>query len=512
MALTEKYIEKVRVGGTTADFDHIIAAKYISATTTNSPDAGYKTWKDITDLITASTDLVPLDTLPEANETNYNKYKNDIILIPAATSATGNERDEYIILKTGTASPYTYKWEKIGTTAADLATKADKGTYTSSTPSTNATSSAGAQTASGTATVTYNKSSNQTQSTGSTATSNTSEYAGTSVSVTGLGFSGTKATLSLTTDYQPAGTISNPDINLTKTGKTVVTGGTTTSVVTGVEASGTTTAVTAVGANGTASVVTTAIKGAALSTGTTATTGYVKYLEAATHSAASLGTASTTTVVTSVGADGTDTAIKTLGGASFLNGATVNSGVLSWTTATAYNTVSATFTALKGVKATGTATVVTGYPNFNGGGFTPTTMYATITTTAAGSTDKTTVLTGVKATGSTTVLTGVQASGTTDAYTSLSTTTVNHVTGAALAATPTFTGTTATLSVSTEYTPAGSVTGGSVAIPKHSHTYVTLPAHTHGITLTATTITGTAAVAVASHTHDLGNHTHNTAI
>lgn len=76
--------------------------------------------------------------------------------------------------------------------------------------------------------------------------------------------------------------------------------------------------------------------------------------------------------------------------------------------------------------------------------------------------------------------------------------------------TPVFTGTTATLSLSGDYQPAGSI-GGSQSVANHSHSIGTASA----------TVTGTAAVAVsnhthevtiASHTHTLGNHTHSVTI
>jgi len=531
MALTDKYIEKVHVGSD----DHVIVSKYISAATTNSPDSGYKTWKDITDLVETSFDIsvvwtatqyaattapsaADLAKVPSGVTVHYKSGESSATGTLTASASTKNtlylvyEKNsfyEYATTYNGSA----YGWEKIGSTDIDLSNYALKGTYTSSTPSTNVTGSGGDQTASGTATVTYKKSATATGSAGGgTANSNTGNASGGTVDFTKATFTGTTATFSLSADYQPAGTISKPGVTLTSSSKTVVTGGTTTSVVTGVEASGTTDVVTGVGANGTASVVTTAIKGAALSTGTTATTGYVKYVESASHTNASLGTASTTVAVTGVSGGTASLTTKNYGFSSstsnIMSAPTVASGVLSWTlvNASTQDVLSST-----GASASSTATVITGYPNFSGGGFSTTTKYATITTTAAGSTDKTTVLTGVKATGTATVVTGVQASGTTDAYTSFTTATVNHVTGAALAATPTFTGTTATITVEGSYQPAGSISG-SQTLANHSHTYTAPAAHTHSITLTDTEITGTAAVAVAAHTHSLSNHTHSVTI
>lgn len=63
-------------------------------------------------------DVVKLAELPEANETSYNTYKNNIVLIEAQAPA-GN-CVEYVILRSGTEGSYTYAWEQIGTTDVDL--------------------------------------------------------------------------------------------------------------------------------------------------------------------------------------------------------------------------------------------------------------------------------------------------------------------------------------------------------------------------------------------------------
>lgn len=74
-----------------------------------------------------------------------------------------------------------------------------------------------------------------------------------------------------------------------------------------------------------------------------------------------------------------------------------------------------------------------------------------------------------------------------------------------------------TVSIAVTYRPEGSITG-SATIASHSHSYTKPTAHTHSIGSTTTTVTGSVEVAisdhthsvtVASHTHDLGNHTHN---
>lgn len=496
-------IKQIQIPGITAPYE--INAKYIQDGSGNA-----KAWSDITSLISAQTDLVPLDTLPTANTATYNTYKNDIILIPAETSETGNERDEYMIFKGGTSSTPTYHWEKIGTTAADLATKADKGTYTTSQAGSGNTGQGGAQTANGTATVTYKKSA---EATGSAGGHNHTVTAPKSAFVTGV-----KAT------------------------------GGTADVLTGVTS------------DGTASVVKTAIKSASIAASTTATAGPT-YVQSVTHTAASLGTADTGTVtisggsysgttkymkvtataagdtekgtvgftkaalgtastvnaVTGVAADGSDTAIKTLGTGTFVTGASVSAaGVLSFPTASAYNSVSASFTALKGVKASGTTPVVTGYPNFSGGALTGTTKFVTTALKSVSLTASTTSTDGPAYTesisGSAPSLGGTKTFVT--GYSSFSGGSITPVTRylalttvAADDKATVLTGVkgngTATVILSTGLDTANAVTSVSLA---------DAAGHTHSITLTDTAITGTAAVAVSNHTHSIGNHTHSVTI
>jgi len=64
-------------------------------------------------------DVVVLETLPEASESAYKTYHNNIVLIADAKSTTG-AYVEYVILRQGTEGAYTYKWERIGTTQIDL--------------------------------------------------------------------------------------------------------------------------------------------------------------------------------------------------------------------------------------------------------------------------------------------------------------------------------------------------------------------------------------------------------
>lgn len=451
-------IKQIKVPGITNPYD--ISAKYIQDGSGNN-----KSWSDITSLIDQGFDIKVLQSLPEANATSYSTYKKSIVLIPDSEDKETGAYIENVIIRSGTSGSYTYAWEPIGTTKVDLSGKVDKGVYTTS-EATGNTGQGGEQQATVSGSITYTKAATITGSAG-----------GATVEGSNFSFEGTKASFTLTQDYQPAGTVSKPNVNL----------GSATEItyVNGVKSTGgTATVLTGVTGNGTAEVVTAAIKG--LSSATTTSTGAIKYVESFTHSGASLGTASTVAVLTGVTGDGSDTAIKTLGTGSFFNGATVTNGILSFNSGNAYNSVSASFTALKGVKANGTTNVVTGYPNFSGGAATPTTKY--LSGTALAATDKTTVLTGVKGNGTATV---ILSSG-------LSTATFNNYTSAALANAPVFTGTTATLSVSGEYTPAGTIGGSQV-----------IPGHTHSVGSSSVTATYSLKAAVSNHTHSLGNHTHS---
>lgn len=65
-------------------------------------------------------DVVVLETLPEASESTYNTYKNNIVLIPDTQSKETGAYIENIIIRTGTQGSYAYAWEPIGTTQIDL--------------------------------------------------------------------------------------------------------------------------------------------------------------------------------------------------------------------------------------------------------------------------------------------------------------------------------------------------------------------------------------------------------
>lgn len=114
-------IKTVKLG--TSD-QYEINAKYIQ-----DGEGVAKQWSDIVDLANAARlDIIVVDTLPTASaDTMHNLY-----LVPESGSATGTYV-EYVTVRSGSAGSYTYSWERIGTTDADLSNKVDKGTYTSET-------------------------------------------------------------------------------------------------------------------------------------------------------------------------------------------------------------------------------------------------------------------------------------------------------------------------------------------------------------------------------------------
>ncbi|MBO7691893.1 MAG: hypothetical protein J6T10_04570 [Methanobrevibacter sp.] len=489
MALPNNTIEKIKVN----NIDHSLIAGYI---TTGGTTPAYKTWTDIEGLVAqgkvkfavcnaASNTPKGVTFTPKGGSTaitgtlEANAADLTTFYLVYDNNGTKDQYDEYV--STGT------EWEKIGDTGVDLSNYVTKNIYTTGTPSTNVTGEAAAYTATVSGTVKYTKADTVTGSAGGTTTTNTGAAGGVTIQGSNFSFNGTTVTISVTGNYTPAGTISKP--NITMGNKSTIT------YVDGVANDGTVEVLTGVTSNGTTAAVINAIKG--LTSSTQTSQGAITYVESFTHAGASLGAASTTTVLTGVTSDGSDTAIKTLGTGSFFNGATVTNGVLSFNSGDAYNSVSASFTAIKGVKANGTATVITGYPNFSGGGATPTTKYLTGTALAAA--DKATVLTGVKGDGTATV---VKSTG-------LSTATFNNFTSAALASAPTFYGTQDSIALSADYTPAGTI-GGSQVVAAHSHSYVELKAHTHSVGKTDNVEASVSlGAAISAHTHTLGNHTHS---
>lgn len=64
-------------------------------------------------------DVVKIAELPTANAQAYETYHNRIVLVEDEDAASG-ACIEYIIMRSGSVGSYTYAWEKIGSTKADL--------------------------------------------------------------------------------------------------------------------------------------------------------------------------------------------------------------------------------------------------------------------------------------------------------------------------------------------------------------------------------------------------------
>ena len=73
-----------------------------------------------------SFDVIKVDVLPEANAANYLTYHNNIVLVPDANKA--GTCIEWIIVRSGEAASYVYKWEQIGTSETDLVDYVKKAT------------------------------------------------------------------------------------------------------------------------------------------------------------------------------------------------------------------------------------------------------------------------------------------------------------------------------------------------------------------------------------------------
>lgn len=101
-----------------------------------------------------------------------------------------------------------------------------------------------------------------------------------------------------------------------------------------------------------------------------------------------------------------------------------------------------------------------------------------------------------------TAITGVEANGTATVVETLATSSQTIVTGVSQ------TGSAGGHSHSIGTTPATASGTATVTISDHSHSYTKPADHTHSIALTDTTVTGTASVAVGKHSHSIGNHTH----
>ena len=88
-----------------------------------SAGAGRKiSWTNLLSLLVPGFEAVVVSSLPTASADTMNK----IYLVPSASSQTGNIKDEYITIRSGSEGSYTYSWEQIGSTAIDVSGKADK--------------------------------------------------------------------------------------------------------------------------------------------------------------------------------------------------------------------------------------------------------------------------------------------------------------------------------------------------------------------------------------------------
>ena len=442
-----------------------------------------------------------------------------------------------------------YSWEQIGTTAVDVSGKVDKGTYTtneggagatgSAGEETITTSNAGSQNATGTVIVTYDKATQADSAGGQTV--NSTEDGGFTIDFSNASFTGTSATVNISSEYTPAGTISVSDvpahshtINIatitTNEQATVVTGvtsasltGTTvfnTDAIKSASLTGTKTFITAALGSaeltGTTVFATNGIKSATIDSKTTTATGYKEYVESVGASSLT-GTTSFLTGVTTTGSETVVTEVS-YATASVLASASVDAnGVLSFSpTDVATSATGTTASIATGLSlSTGTVNITNGTVITKYMGVSTTdadTDSVGLTTTASTDTGTVGITTTAASTGQVEV-TGGSASGTTTVLKALPSMTISQVNAQTMSAT--FYGEAATITATAQVAVAGSISGKQT-VSAHSHS-VTVASHTHAISTTATTITGTAAVAVsshthsvtvASHTHSISNHTH----
>ena len=248
-------IKNIKVGSTSYD----IEALHFVAGNLDTPAQ----WKAYIDQIgELGFDIVVLDTLPAADATNYDTYHNKIVLVNDSTKVSGS-CVEYVIVRGGTSGSYTYTWEKIGTTTADLTAYAKKNVATDG-PSNNSTGSydygtkdtsdSEAVSADADVALKYAKPNDKTGSTGAATTANTGDGGAHTINGSNFTFTGTDQSIAVTVtrgtnvsvdnhSYTPAGTVT---------------------------------------------VSHDAIKDVTLSAGETETTGSIKYVESVTHTAASL--------------------------------------------------------------------------------------------------------------------------------------------------------------------------------------------------------------------------------
>ena len=539
-----------------SDGDHEINAKYwngheweelahaidfIGSATTTMPTAG----NYVIAVIGSTTYYIPETT--SGTKTEIPAKKGDVFVVASTAK-------EYICTTAGSGTGSGKAlWTELGdeNTYASKAVAAAAGTYTTTGSGTLTTSEAGSQTATGKATITYKKSDTATGSAGAGESANTGEAGSHTIQGSNFSFSGTSATISGSTSYRPAGTISNTYTDAATVSINNVTGAALDATP---SFSGTTATLTVPG-------------GAVSASGTYTPAGTISKIEVGAHSHTVNAATTSKTVVTgasttvSAAGDASAATVNTSSAGSHTHSITPSTqsiyqitGVGSAATLKEGSTAVTNVLTRATVSNTGVLSFVNG--TFNGG--------------SAASRSSLTVVTGVSETGSAgahthsidthTHATGVSAVGT------LATTNITYMTGATLgtagahtitptfygteatinvsgsvadstfsyrpagtvskpgvsltktattvakegikAVTSTFSGTTATITVSAAYTPAGSI-AGSQTVSAHSHTYTKPTSHTHSIGLTDTRVTGTASVAVSSHTHSIDNHTHN---
>lgn len=115
MAISNQPIKTIEAGSN----EYYLAAKFLLDTL-----GGTHTWEDIEQLVEVGFELYVWDpnvdgALEPATAAKYAAHKNQIVLYNESGTVSGTYT-EYVILRSGTASSYTYAWEKIGTTSTDL--------------------------------------------------------------------------------------------------------------------------------------------------------------------------------------------------------------------------------------------------------------------------------------------------------------------------------------------------------------------------------------------------------
>ena len=135
-------IKKILVSGTTYDVE---ALHFVSGTLDTPAQ-----WKEYIDSLVGEGLQIVIDEKSSSGDypatTASANTMGKIYMVALSGQTESGTYTEFVTVKTGTTSSPVYSWEKIGTTAADLSEYAKKGTYTSAGPSTNATGSAGAET------------------------------------------------------------------------------------------------------------------------------------------------------------------------------------------------------------------------------------------------------------------------------------------------------------------------------------------------------------------------------